>query len=464
MSLIALVEDDDKIAGNIVLRLREQDYGVVAFRSGEEAHAWLTDAANVTPDMLLVDVRLPAMSGLELLRRLGAAAPPSVIISGEASLAETVDAIRLGVHDFIDKPFTRERLLKSVQNCLEHAELRRQVRAFRSGEQQILGSSEETRALLATIEKVAPTNARILIRGESGSGKELVAAAIHRLSPRRGGPFVKMNCAAIPQHLIEDELFGHVRGAFTDARQNKAGVFDQAHRGTLFLDEVGDMDLAVQARLLRVLEDGRVRRIGDTADRAVDVRIVTATHKNLEELVAGGAFREDLYFRLATVPIVVPPLRARRGDVAVLFTAFLEQFCRRNDRAPLGVDAAVLERLRSYGWPGNVRELRNLAERLSVFGTDPITVDQLPLAIATAVDDGSSETGILRVEPGAPVLPLRAIRMQCEKEYIESVLRRTDWNVSRAAELLDLQRTHLHQKMTALGIERPQAAPAETKR
>jgi two-component system nitrogen regulation response regulator NtrX len=457
MSLIAVIEDDEKIAGNVVLRLREQGYGVVAFRSGEEARRWLTDPTNVIPDMLLVDVRLPAMSGLDLLRHLGATAPPAVIISGEASMAETVDAIRLGVHDFIDKPFTRERLLKSVQNCLEHAELRRQVRELRAGEQQILGDSAETRTLLATIEKVAPTSARVLIRGESGSGKELVAAALHRLSTRRSGPLVKMNCAAIPQHLIEDELFGHVRGAFTDARQNKAGVFDQAHRGTLFLDEIGDMDLAVQARLLRVLEDGRVRRIGDTADRAVDVRILTATHRDLEEMVRRGQFREDLYFRLAGVPIVVPPLRARRGDVALLFTAFLEHFCRRNDRAPLGVESEVMERLRSYAWPGNVRELRNLAERLSVFGTDPLTLGQLPSAIAASVADESSETGILRIEPGAAVQPLRAIKSQCEKEYIESVLQRTNWNVSRAAELLDVQRTHLHQKMTALGIERPHA-------
>jgi DNA-binding NtrC family response regulator len=453
MSLIAVVEDDEKIALNIVLRLREQGHGVVSFGNGEAACAWLTDRANPTPDMMLVDVRLPAMSGLDVLRRLGSAAPPSVVISGEASMSETVDAIRLGVFDFIDKPFTHARLLKSVGNCLDHAELRRQVNAYRAGEQRILGDCDETRALLATIERVAPTNARVLIRGESGTGKELVASALHRLSARRGGPFVKMNCAAIPNHLIEDELFGHVRGAFTDARQNKAGVFDQAHRGTLFLDEVGDMDLAVQARLLRVLEDGHVRRIGDTVDRAVDVRIITATHRDLEAMIQQGAFREDLYFRLAGVPIAVPPLRARRADIAMLFTAFLEDFCRRNNRAPLTVDADVFERLRAYDWPGNVRELRNLAERLSVFGTAPLTVDQLPSSIA--IPEESSETGVIRVAAGAEILPLRSFKTQCEKEYIESVLQRTNWNVTRAAELLDVQRTHLHQRMVTLGIERP---------
>jgi DNA-binding NtrC family response regulator len=456
VSLIAVVEDDEKIAGNIVLRLREQGYGAIHFRDGEAALGSLSNESNAAPDMMLLDVRLPRMSGLDLLRGLAAAAPPTVIISGEASMAETVDAIRLGVHDFIDKPFTRERLLKSVENCLEHAELRRQVREYRAVEQQILGRSDEIRELLATIEKVAATDARVFIRGESGSGKELVAAALHRLSGRRGGPFVTMNCAAIPQHLIEDELFGHVRGAFTDARQNKAGVFDQAHRGTLFLDEVGDMDLAVQARLLRVLEDSRVHRIGDSAGHAVDVRIITATHRDLEEMVHRGAFREDLYFRLAAMPIVVPPLRARRGDVGVLFTAFLQDFCRRNNRAPLTFDNDVLARLRAYDWPGNVRELRNLAERLSIFGTDPLTVDQLPTAIAASVDE-ETEIGVIRLAAGAAILPLRRFKSQCEKEYIESVLQRTNWNVSRAAELLEVQRTHLHQKMTSLGVGRPQS-------
>ncbi|HEX6178827.1 MAG TPA: sigma-54 dependent transcriptional regulator, partial [Thermoanaerobaculia bacterium] len=442
------------IALNIVLRLREHGHGVVSFASGEAAIAWLTDRANPTPDMLMVDVRLPSMSGLDVLRRLGSSAPPTVVISGEASMTETVEAIRLGVFDFVDKPFTAARLLKSVQNCLEHAELRRQLTAYRSGEQQILGNSEEMRALLATIERVAPTNARVLIRGESGSGKELVAAALHRLSARRDGPFVKMNCAAIPQNLIEDELFGHVRGAFTDARQNKAGVFDQAHRGTLFLDEVGDMDLAVQARLLRVLEDGCVRRIGDTSDRAVDVRIITATHRDLEEMVQRGAFREDLYFRLAATPVVVPPLRARRSDIAMLFTTFLQDFCRRNRREPLAVDAAVFERLRAYDWPGNVRELRNLAERMSVFGIAPLTIDQLPSSISAAIPQ-TRETGLLRLS--GEIVPLRDFKSQCEKEYIESVLQRTNWNVTRAAELLDVQRTHLHQKIAALGIERPES-------
>jgi DNA-binding NtrC family response regulator len=459
MSLIACVEDDEKIAANLVLRLREAGHGVVRFASGEEAERWLRGGGNPQPDMLLVDVRLPGMSGIDLLNRLGPHRPPVVIISGEASMAETVEAMRLGVHDFLDKPISRERLVKTVQNCLEHAALRRQVDELRAREQRILGDSEPARTLLETIRKVAETDSRVLIRGESGSGKELVAAALHRMSRRNGRPLVKINCAAIPQHLIEDELFGHARGAFTDAKSAKAGLFEQADGGTLLLDEVGDMDIALQARLLRVIEDGRVRRIGESSDRGVDVRVIAATHRDLESMVKSGAFREDLYFRLAAVPIDVPSLRERKDDLPLLFTAFLEQFCRRNGRAPLTVDGDVFARLRTYRWPGNIRELRNVAEQMSVFATDPITVEQLPSAIVADDEERGEEIGVLRLTERARVLPLQTFKTQCEKEYIEMVLQRTNWNVSRAAELLDIQRTHLHQKMTTLGIRRPEKTP-----
>ncbi|HJQ39482.1 MAG TPA: sigma-54 dependent transcriptional regulator [Thermoanaerobaculia bacterium] len=452
MHLIGVIEDDETIGVNIVLRLREEGYGVTLFRRAEEALAWLEAPANVRPDMLLIDVRLPGMTGVELLRRLGEDAPPSVILSGAASMGETLEAIRLGVHDFIDKPFTTQRLVQSVRNCLRFAELRRQLDAFQDDEQQILGNSAPIRELRATIAKVAPTNARVLIRGESGSGKELVGAALHRLSPRRAHPFVTINCAAIPETLIEDELFGHVRGAFTDARHARAGLFEQAHHGTLFLDEIGDMDRATQSRLLRVLEDGRVRRVGDVVERAVDVRVIAATNRDLESMVRSGAFREDLYFRIASVPVDVPPLRERKDDIPLLLTSFLRQLSRRQ---PLTFDEEVFARLRAYRWPGNVRELRNLAERLSVFGTDPITVEQLPSSL---MSDGP-ESGVVRLEAAAPVVPLRAFRVQCEKEYIEAVLHRARWNITRAAELLEMRRTHLHQKMNALGIRREAEVP-----
>ena len=453
MQLILVIEDDDKISANVTLRLREEGYGVVAFRTAEDALAHLKDSSRVQPDMALVDVRLPGMSGIELVRILGDAMPPAIVISGEASMAETVEAIRLGVHDFIDKPFSRERLLKSVRNCLEHATLRRQVGELRARGQEIVGQSEAVQALRAAIEKVAPTEARVLIRGESGTGKELVANALHRYSRRAQRPFIKLNCAAIPAHLIEDELFGHARGAFTDAKTAKRGLFEEADGGTLFLDEIGDMDPMLQSRLLRVLEDGRVRRIGETADRAVNVRVLAATHRDLQELSRDGRFREDLFFRLSTVPIDVPPLRERRSDVPLLFATFLQQSCARNQRVPLSVDASVHDALAAYDWPGNVRELRNVAERISVFGTDPVTLDQLPTSVLTK--GAGPESGLVRIAEAATVMALREFKAQCEKEYIEAVLRRTNWNVSKAAQLLDIQRTYLHEKMTALGIARP---------
>src|SRR5205814_3392827 len=445
---------------NIVLRLREEGFGVVSFRNAEDARAYLRDAKNVQPDMLLVDVRLPGMSGIDLIRELGSEMPPAIVISGEASMAETVEAMKLGVIDFIEKPFSRERLIKSVQNALERVSLRRQLPDLRATrDHEILGDSAAVRALRAMIEKVAPTEARVLIRGESGTGKELVANSMHKLSRRRPKPFIKLNCAAIPQNLIEDELFGHARGAFTDAKTLKRGLFEEADGGTLFLDEIGDMDLALQARLLRVLEDGRVRRIGENTDHAVNVRVIAATHRDLQSLIPAGQFREDLFFRLSTVPIDVPPLRERREDVPLLFTAFLAQSCARNQRVSLTVDAAAMEALRAYDWPGNVRELRNIAERMSVFGTDPITIDQLPSDVLTR--RASISSGVVRVAETASVIPLRDFKAQCEKEYIEAVLRRTNWNVSRAAQLLDVQRTHLHQKIAALGIVRPASARDE---
>jgi DNA-binding NtrC family response regulator len=334
--------------------------------------------------------------------------------------------------------------------------VKRELSALQSrvrGEHSILGRSPEIARLRERIERVAPTNTRVLFRGESGTGKELVAATLHRHGTRRDGPFVKINCAAIPPPLIEDELFGHARGAFTDAKYAKAGLFEEAHRGTLFLDEIGDMEPSLQSRLLRVLEDGKVRRIGETNDRQVDVRVVAATNRNLEELVARNLFREDLFFRLATVPVDVPPLRERDGDIAILFAHFLEHFCTQHGRRRLTIDAAVFPLLLSYRWPGNVRELRNVCEQLAIFATEPLTSNQLPSSILQPTAAG--ETGLVRLSAATAIVPLREFREQCEKEYLESVLRRTNWNITAAARLLDIQRTYLHQKMTALRIERP---------
>jgi DNA-binding NtrC family response regulator len=458
---ILLIEDHQKIRANTLLQLREEGFAADAVATVAEGEARLR-GAEALPDLLLLDVRLGNDSGIDLIRRLAAAErmPPTIVISGEASIREAVEALRLGVHDFIEKPFARERLMRSVRNCLEHAALRREVSTLQSRVREgngqgyaLVGRSPAMAQLRSRIDKVAATATRVLIRGESGTGKELVAGMLHRGSSRRDGPFVKINCAAIPAHLIEDELFGHARGAFTDAKSVKPGLFEEAHRGTLFLDEIGDMDLQLQSRLLRVLEDGRVRRVGETQERQVDVRVIAATNRNLEQLLGEGRFREDLYFRLGTVPIDVPPLRERAGDATLLFAHFLDRFCVQNQRRRLTVDPGLLPVIEAYRWPGNVRELRNVCEQVAIFGTEPVTASQLPTSMLDA--SPAYETGLVRLSGSGTILPLREFKEQCEREYIESVLRRTDWNFTEAAKLLDIQRTYLHQKVTTLKIQRP---------
>ncbi len=458
MSRLVLVEDDARVRASLSYQLEADGHTLTAAPSAEEALAGPLSPSRAAPDLLLLDVRLPGESGVELVRRLAGEGrlPPTIILSGEASISETVEALRLGVHDFLEKPFSRERLLQAVRNALESEALKRRVAVLESRLEEarpLLGRSPAMGRLHRAIEQAAPTDGRVLISGESGSGKELVAAALHRGSRRAAGPFVKLNCAAIPEHLIEDELFGHARGAFTDAKASKAGLFEEADGGSLFLDEIGDMGLALQARLLRVLEDGEVRRLGDTRGRKVDVRVIAATHRDLEAEVATGRFRADLYFRLAHLPVEVPPLRERREDVSFLFEHFLDAFAVSYRLRRKRVDPGLLPPLEAYAWPGNVRELASLAERLTVFGSDPLTPDQLPTAFFRPAPEG--ETGLLRVTEGLRLLPWKEFKAASERDYLEAVLQRTGWNLAAAARLLGLQRTYLHQKLGALGLERP---------
>ncbi len=454
MTRILIVEDDARIRANLIYQAGRMGLDATAVSSAEEALGVLEGGS---PDLLLLDVRLPGISGVELVRRLAGEnrLPATIIVSGEASISETVEALRLGVHDFIEKPFSPERLEQSMRNTLDHAALRRQVarlEAQLAGSTELLGVSPQMAVLRERIARVAPTDARVLIRGESGTGKELVADAVHREGPRAGRPFIKINCAAIPAHLIEDELFGHVRGAFTDARTAKPGLFEEADGGTLFLDEIGDMPVELQARLLRVLEDGRVRRLGETHDRGVDVRVIAATHADLEAAVARGEFREDLFFRLAHLPLDVPPLRERDGDVRVLFDHFLEHYWRHHRMRARHVEPEVYSVLEAYGWPGNVRELRALAERLVVFGADPVTVAQLPERLRSpAANEAQADQ-----PSGAPLIPLKEFKRHAERDYLARVLRATGGNVAAAARLLDVQRTHLHQRLAALDVPRPE--------
>jgi two-component system nitrogen regulation response regulator NtrX len=464
MTRLLIVEDDEKIRGSLLLQLREEGFAPQGMSSAEEALAYLDEPRTALPDLILLDVRLRGMSGVDLVRRLAGTRrfPPTIIISGEASISETVEALRLGVHDFIEKPFSRERLLRSIRNALEHHALKREVATLKAdlrGEPAILGDSPAIEAMRQRIARAAATEARVLIVGESGTGKELVASALHGQSSRAQRPFIKINCAAIPHHLVEDELFGHAKGAFTDAKTAKPGLFEEADGGTLFLDEIGDMDLTMQSRLLRVLEDGRVRRVGETRDHQVDVRVLAATHRRLEEEVKAGRFREDLYFRLAHLPLQVPSLRERREDIPLLFGHFLEHFSRQHRTRPRQADPELIPYLERYAWPGNVRELRNLCERLVVFGADPLTPDQLPSAFFEPAS--APETGLLLSPATLPIVPLRDFKAQCEREYIESVLRRTRWNFTAAARVLDVQRTYLHQKVKVLGIRRPGAEAEE---
>ncbi|MFQ5524668.1 MAG: sigma-54-dependent transcriptional regulator [Thermoanaerobaculia bacterium] len=460
MTSVLIVEDDARLRAELGLQLRDEGFEVKAVPSAEEAFDRVAPDEALLPDLLLVDVRLPGQSGVELVRRLVDAErlPPTIVISGEASISEAVEALQLGVHDFLEKPFHRERLLRSIRNTLEHSDLRRRVARLETElgvSKPILGQSELIRELRELIAQVAQTDARVLIRGESGSGKELVADALQEAGSRSDRPFVKINCAAIPAHLVEDELFGHVRGAFTDARDDKPGLFEEADGGTLFLDEIGDMSLEVQSRLLRVLEDGCVRRLGSQQDRHVDVRVIAATHADLETAVEEQRFRQDLYYRLAHLPIEVPPLRERGDDIRLLFEHFLAVYCDRNRRRRPLVEPAVLDRLMSWTWPGNVRELRSLAERLTVLAGDPVDLEQLPEPYRSGAP---APDPIFDVKGADQVVELRDFRSQCEKQYIEAVLEKTGWNVSEAARLLGVHRTRLHQKLKQLGSRRPQRA------
>lgn len=455
MAQIWVVEDNPKIQAHVVSLLMDDGHQVTKMGAAEPALTRLR--AGEAPELILLDIRLPGMSGIELVKTMGNLMPPTIIISGEATISQAMQALRLGVHDLIEKPFSDERFSHSVKNVLEKMALNHKVAALEKqlrsgGGQPIMGASPSIAEVMNLIRKVAPTNGRVLITGESGTGKELVAATIHQLSRRADKPFVKINCAAFPEHLIEAELFGYMKGAFTDARQNKMGLFEEAHGGTLFLDEIGDMDFGLQSRLLRVLEDGKVRRLGDTRERQVDVRVLAATNVDFEQHIQENRFREDLYYRLSTIPIAVPPLRERGKDIDLLVAYYVEKFCKENQMRGKALDESLLTALRSYSWPGNIRELRNLCERMVIFGGETLTEADLPSNVLKG-ETRNSGTGLLRLTEIQP-MPLKQFKEQCEKEFIETLLQRTNWNYIKVAKLLNINRSYLHQKVTTLGIDR----------
>jgi DNA-binding NtrC family response regulator len=446
---VLVVDDEKNIRLSLQMVLEGEGHEVVVAESAEQALAMLGE---LSPDVVLLDIQLPGLDGHAALARIRAldAGLPVIMVSGHATVTDAVSATRAGAFDFIEKPLSRERVLVSVANALRERRRDAEVKALRADSASaMLGRSAVMERLRAQIAKVGPTRARVLVTGESGTGKELVARAIHDASDRAGAPFVKVNCAAIPDELIESTLFGHEKGAFTGAVARRRGEFERAHRGTLFLDEIGDMSLAAQAKVLRVLQTQELTRVGGEQSIPVDVRVVAATHRDLGAACRSGAFREDLFFRLAVVPIETPPLRLRREDVPLLAEAFLSTVCRENGFRGRRFEPSVLEALSAYEWPGNVRELRNLVERMAILSGEVISEQDVPDHIGErggrTVDDASALAG-----QGT----LRDFRDAAERGFIEARLRELGWNISRAAESLGLERTHLHKRMNALGIRR----------
>jgi DNA-binding NtrC family response regulator len=449
---VLVVDDEKNIRRTLRMVLEGEGYAVNGFDTAEEGIASLEEDG---ADLVLLDVRLPGIDGMEALGRIKLRWPdlPVVMISGHANLSDAVEATRRGAFDFLEKPLDRERVLVAIRNALERRTLAREVGELRARVQkteEMVGRAPAILKLHEQISKVAPTNGRVLITGESGTGKELIARAVHARSQRAQSVFVKVNCAAIPHELIESELFGHEKGSFTGAVGKKRGQFEVAHGGTLFMDEIGDMAPSAQAKVLRVLQNGEMTRVGGERSIVVDVRVIAATNKDLEAEVKAGKFREDLYFRLNVVPIHCPPLRERAEDIPLLVERFTDQFCAENGLRVKKVDAGVMRRMQGYAWPGNVRELKNVIERMVILSDDPIVEKDLPEYIG-----GARPTFDTRAFVGRT---LRDFNREMEREFIRAALDRNDWNVSRTATALGIERTNLHKKMKGYGIRRAGSA------
>lgn len=448
-SRILIIDDEKNVRRSISVTLEDAGFEVSL---AEDAIRGLERIQKDVFDLFILDIRLGEISGIQLFQKIRALGilTPVLFISGNASLSEAVETIRLGGADFLEKPFDPERLLISVARVLRVGELERQISQLKTEKApaiELMGNSQSMKNLLAIIEKVGPARSKVLITGESGTGKELIARAIHRLSPISKGPFIKVNCAAIPSELIESELFGHERGSFTGATQMRRGLFELAHHGTLLLDEIAEMGLSAQAKVLRVLQSQEFTRVGGNQTIRVDVRVIAATHKDLHTEVKEGRFREDLFFRLNVVPIRSSPLREKTEDIPILFSTYLKEFCAENGFGPKDVSPEALLALMKYSWPGNIRELRNLAERLVIFSADRIEVSDLPEEIRLENRMSSGALSETRLEIETPSLSLEQFKKKVERHYIIAALKKTQGHVSKAANLLDLERTYLHRKI-----------------
>ncbi len=447
MNTILVVDDEKSVRDSLKMILEYEHYGVLFADNGEQA---LRQLSSATVQLILLDVKMAGMDGLEVLQKVRERNIdlPVIMISGHGTIETAVEATKLGAFDFLPKPLDRDKLLVTIRNALNQANLSVEYRKLRESVEakwQILGESPKIKEILDVIERVAPTDARVLIMGENGSGKELVARALHRQSKRSAKPFVEVNCAAIPSELIESELFGHEKGAFTGATSQRIGKFEQADSGTLFLDEIGDMSQSAQAKVLRALEEGTIERVGGNKLISVDVRVIAATNKNLDEEIKKGNFRDDLYHRLKVIPISVPSLRERREDIGLLVRAFIEDVCARNGIARKSISEDALNRLAGMEWRGNVRELRNTVERLVILS--PGNAVDISL-----IEFGGAKTGGEFDEILSAGGTFQQFKERAEAAFIRKQLELHKWNISKTAEALDIQRSHLYTKMKRYGL------------
>ena len=459
---ILVIDDESAIRDSVRMILEYEHYECLGAASGPEGLAILN---RDQPDMVVLDIKMPGMNGLEILGEIRKVdeAVPVAMMSGHGTVADAMQATRLGAFDFIEKPFTSERVLVTVAKGLEVCLLKRENRELKlavEAKYEIVGESPLLRAVLESIRKAAPTNATVLLTGESGVGKELFARAVHRNSSRAGQRFVQVNCAAIPEELIESELFGHERGSFTGATEKQIGKFEQADRGTLFLDEVGDMSPKTQAKVLRVLQEQEVERLGSARTLKVDVRVIAATNKNLEEAISRGEFRDDLFFRLNVIPIVVPPLRERRADIPSLVRHLAARASQEHNLKSKTFDPRAMEALQRYRWRGNIRELRNTVERLMIMAAgEVVRFDDLSPELRGAAPVGSSQPSAPAPStdpnsaPPASAGTLREFKDTAERAFLVQKLREHGWNISKTADAIDTPRSNLYKKLEQYGIK-----------
>ena len=446
---ILVVDDEKNILSSLKSALSLEDFEVVLAGSGELALKRLEEEA---VDLVLLDVKMPGIDGIETLKQIKKQLPslPVVMMSGHGTIQTALDAIRQGAVDFVEKPLSTERLVLTISNALHLENLQRENRDLRADLDEsieIIGSSPALREVLEQVRVTAPAESRVLILGENGTGKELIARAIHSASPRAANPFVKVNCAAVPAELIESELFGHVKGAFTGAVAARKGKFELANGGTIFLDEVGDMKLEMQSKLLRVLQESEFERVGGEKTISVDTRVISATNRDLDRMVAEGEFRQDLYYRLAVIPITIPPLRERLEDIPELARHFAARTCARNNRPQVSFSDEGIEVLLTHSWPGNIRELQNIVERLVILSRGEEIGPETVAAALPAGDVSPSSIAALSVGD------LKEMVSEFERAAIEQALQRNMGHVSNTARQLGLERSHLYKKMRAYGIK-----------